>query len=528
MIRLFRLGVCVPFFFCLHSVVSAASFSYGFRGCPESVSGLPGEVIRLTVFATITTAENVTEEGAIGWSVSLAVEGANVVEVNLRGVEVLTVYFDDLDDDPGTTDDIVRKDPYVQDLGTPDVHTKVASRLRPSDEFPQAGVVSAVVMKAQEKQILKPFGTQDILKVVLEVTVPPEGCVPVTFEFRDGLATCPACQPVRNIVVWPEDGVRSIAPALTSCSFEVCARVPQEEFQLAVVASGQLPAPVGDTMIDRVLPAGEHLLVTDVLLTTANLPGGDGPTAWSLSVRNDACMTVEAVELDGVVVETIVYDDIDGDPSTTDDIVRREGIVLDLGAPEIEANLAEKSTGPGAAQGAISVLMLDDGIDRRVLRANGSDRILRIVYRVPVAAGEETLCRVWFEDDLLTSLEQPVRNLICYDGDDGTRCLPATKTQGLSIRLTGARPAPEFVRGECNGDGSMDITDAVYSLDFLFRGGPEGNCRAACDAQGDGSVDITDAVYTLAFLFTDGRPPPAPWPNCGSAESTLPCERTCP
>lgn len=527
MIRLFRLGFPALFLFCMHSVASAASFAYGFRGCPESVSGLPGTVVRVTVFGTITTADNPTEEGAIGWSVSLAVEGAEVAEAVLRGVEVLTVYFDDVDDDPSTTDDIVRLDPYVQDLGAPDVHTKVLSRLRPSAASPQAGLISAVVMKAYEKQTLQPSGTQDIVRIVLEVTVPPEGCIPVKLEFRDGLAMCPTCQPVRNIVVWPEDGTRSIAPALSTCSFEVCAGVPSEEFQLAVVPLGQLPAPEGDTQLDGVVPAGDHLLETEVLLTTANLPGGDGPTAWSLSVRNDPCVTVEAVELNGIVVPTIVYDDLDDDSFTTDDVVRKENIALDLGAPEVFAKLAEKAGGPGAA-GAVSVIMLDGGIDRRMLPANASDRVLRIVYRVPVAAGEETRCRVWLADGLLTSLEEPVKNEICYDGGGGVRCLPAMKTQGLDIRLTGERPPPGFLSGECNGDGSIDITDAVFSLDFLFRAGSEGSCLAACDAQGDGVVDITDAVYTLGFLFTDGLPPTAPWPNCAPHGSTLPCVRSCP
>ena len=35
-----------------------------------------------------------------------------------------------------------------------------------------------------------------------------------------------------------------------------------------------------------------------------------------------------------------------------------------------------------------------------------------------------------------------------------------------------------FVRGDSNGDGKVDISDAIYLLSYLFRGGPAVGCRA--------------------------------------------------
>ena len=70
-------------------------------------------------------------------------------------------------------------------------------------------------------------------------------------------------------------------------------------------------------------------------------------------------------------------------------------------------------------------------------------------------------------------------------------------------------------RGDCNMDGAMDLTDAVFVLGFAFIGTEAPVCLVTCDFNGDGNLDITNAVYVLNFLFSGGPPPAAPWPNCG-------------
>ncbi|HLU48012.1 MAG TPA: hypothetical protein VK116_08000, partial [Planctomycetota bacterium] len=72
-----------------------------------------------------------------------------------------------------------------------------------------------------------------------------------------------------------------------------------------------------------------------------------------------------------------------------------------------------------------------------------------------------------------------------------------------------------FLRGNCNGDGTLDLADAVFGLGFLFQGGSEPVCRESCDANGDGRHDLSDAVYTLGFLFL-GTPAPGAYPECES------------
>ncbi len=71
-----------------------------------------------------------------------------------------------------------------------------------------------------------------------------------------------------------------------------------------------------------------------------------------------------------------------------------------------------------------------------------------------------------------------------------------------------------FRRGDGNGDGSLDIGDAVFILQVLFSGAPA-ECQDALDGNDDGGSDIADVVYILAYTFSGGTAPAAPFPGCG-------------
>jgi hypothetical protein len=64
-----------------------------------------------------------------------------------------------------------------------------------------------------------------------------------------------------------------------------------------------------------------------------------------------------------------------------------------------------------------------------------------------------------------------------------------------------------LVAGDANNDGSYNITDAVYIVNHVFRGGAGPACLAAADANSDCAFNITDAVYIIANVFKGGGPP---------------------
>jgi YVTN family beta-propeller protein len=74
--------------------------------------------------------------------------------------------------------------------------------------------------------------------------------------------------------------------------------------------------------------------------------------------------------------------------------------------------------------------------------------------------------------------------------------------------------SPRFLRGNCNGDPDIDISDAVFALFALFPEGAPPPCAAACDANGDASFNLADAVHLLDFLFLNGAPPGLVFPGC--------------
>jgi hypothetical protein len=85
-----------------------------------------------------------------------------------------------------------------------------------------------------------------------------------------------------------------------------------------------------------------------------------------------------------------------------------------------------------------------------------------------------------------------------------------------------------FLRGNANGDGLVDPSDAIFTATYLFLGtrGPE--CEDAADANDDGDIDLSDVIYTLVWYSSGGPNPPAPYPECGFDEPSdaLSCGQT--
>lgn len=75
--------------------------------------------------------------------------------------------------------------------------------------------------------------------------------------------------------------------------------------------------------------------------------------------------------------------------------------------------------------------------------------------------------------------------------------------------------ASQFVRGDANDDGGVDVADAISLLTYLFLSGPL-PCRDAGDVDDSGALDVADPISILGYLLQGGTLPPAPFPNCGS------------
>jgi hypothetical protein len=98
------------------------------------------------------------------------------------------------------------------------------------------------------------------------------------------------------------------------------------------------------------------------------------------------------------------------------------------------------------------------------------------------------------------------------DGDS------STDVETLQLTVTAASAAGTsvpFRRGDSNGAAGVDISDASFTLNWLFAGGAAPACEKAADVNDDGKVDISDPLALLGFLFLGGPPPRAPYPSPG-------------
>jgi len=99
-------------------------------------------------------------------------------------------------------------------------------------------------------------------------------------------------------------------------------------------------------------------------------------------------------------------------------------------------------------------------------------------------------------------------------------CAVAVGILGLVSRafVTAQVPRTTFLadkNGDVNVDGLVDMSDAIYLLQFLYLGGPRpwplhcepDNALANGDVNGSLDIDIADPVYILNWQFSGGPPP---------------------
>lgn len=63
------------------------------------------------------------------------------------------------------------------------------------------------------------------------------------------------------------------------------------------------------------------------------------------------------------------------------------------------------------------------------------------------------------------------------------------------------------IPGDADGSDIVDVADALYMLNYLFRQGPSPVSFNAGDANCDGDLGILDPLYLLNYLYREGPPP---------------------
>lgn len=82
-----------------------------------------------------------------------------------------------------------------------------------------------------------------------------------------------------------------------------------------------------------------------------------------------------------------------------------------------------------------------------------------------------------------------------------------------------------FRRGDVNDDAQLTLLDGVNIIRYQLFGDDQPTCLDAANANGDARLDISDAIFILSFLFRGGPSlsPPGPPPGpCGPQPAEAP------
>jgi len=61
-----------------------------------------------------------------------------------------------------------------------------------------------------------------------------------------------------------------------------------------------------------------------------------------------------------------------------------------------------------------------------------------------------------------------------------------------------------FKSGDANRDHKITVSDVVYLVNYLFKGGPAPSPSEAGNVNGDNKVTVSDVVYLVNYLFKGG------------------------
>jgi len=100
---------------------------------------------------------------------------------------------------------------------------------------------------------------------------------------------------------------------------------------------------------------------------------------------------------------------------------------------------------------------------------------------------------------------------IDFDGDSDLDLVVANSSSDdvhvmLNLSEVSGGPCCE-VRGDIDHDGALLPTDAVYFVNWLWRGGPEPLCIDEADVNGNESVDPQDCIYLVSYFWSGGAAP---------------------
>ncbi|MBI4584539.1 MAG: hypothetical protein HY717_11025 [Planctomycetes bacterium] len=230
-----------------------------------------------------------------------------------------------------------------------------------------------------------------------------------------------------------------------------------------------------------------------------------GPDSFDLIVKNHVPILAGEVPIllkSGVLIPMAVEKGPDFPPSNDAEII-----------PDFNPAyrcIPEENCGGDAG---LIIAWLNSKIQKVVLPP-GEHQLLRIRVRPAPGVQRGDCTPLVFATSCLGDPIAPVKNIVT---DENGQTITASICESIkTCREEFCIDFTPFRRGDTNGDGEIDVTDAVLSLVCLFVNKAScSQCTDAEDSNDDGIFDISDPIYSLVWRFTGGPAPPPPLKHCG-------------
>ena len=79
------------------------------------------------------------------------------------------------------------------------------------------------------------------------------------------------------------------------------------------------------------------------------------------------------------------------------------------------------------------------------------------------------------------------------------------KYDTIAVMITVSESSYEC--GDADGSRGVDIDDVVFTIDYIFTGGPPPDPLESSDVDCTGTTDIDDVVYLVSYIFAGGAEP---------------------
>jgi hypothetical protein len=92
-------------------------------------------------------------------------------------------------------------------------------------------------------------------------------------------------------------------------------------------------------------------------------------------------------------------------------------------------------------------------------------------------------------------------------GDSCDNCIEVYNPDQADSDDDGIGDVCLYVCGDANGDGTINILDVTFLINYVYKGGPPPDPLVAVDCNGDYRVNILDITYLISYLYMGGADP---------------------